>query len=128
MENVITLFFMAQKQSFIRLVLRGARRKCPKCGEGKIYERWNVIYENCLSCGWALRKREPDSWFFMYISTAFTTGIFIVLMLVFTPSNLWVGRLLISIGWFFGILLSIPNRKGIAFAIECFFEEQGSIF
>ncbi|MCE9626199.1 MAG: DUF983 domain-containing protein [Deltaproteobacteria bacterium] len=76
----------------------------------------------CAICRLPLASREGDTWAFMYISTAFITGLFVLAMLWILPNNLWMGRILIAataLGFFF---LTWPFRKGAAIAFDYFVE------
>jgi hypothetical protein len=33
------------------LMARGARKKCPRCGEGPLFKRFNIMHERCAVCG-----------------------------------------------------------------------------
>ncbi len=33
-----------------RLVLNGLRKKCPVCGQGKLFRRWSKIIDSCPRC------------------------------------------------------------------------------
>jgi uncharacterized protein (DUF983 family) len=54
----------------------------------------------------------------MYVSTAFITGTIVAMMLMIRPPSLWVGRVFIFAVAVSALLVSLPNRKGIAVALE----------
>jgi uncharacterized protein (DUF983 family) len=78
------------------------------------------VRERCEVCGLELQAREPDTWLFMYVSTALITGVFIAGMLwVFpVPANKWAWRVImgvVALAAFFG---TAPLRKGVAIGLD----------
>jgi len=112
---------MIQK-SFSSILWRGIQRKCPQCGVGKIFKNWFLLNEKCSNCECLLQQREDDTYFFMYMSTGFLTGLFVVAMFFVIPSDLRYGKwvlLFLSVGLF---ILTHPFRKGLAIAIDYYVE------
>jgi uncharacterized protein (DUF983 family) len=97
---------------------RGLKRLCPQCGRGKLFAGWWQMADSCPYCGLKLASRESDTWAFMYLSTAFITGIFILSMLLILPKSLWVGRFAVAIAALFLFVISAPYRKGLAIAFD----------
>jgi uncharacterized protein (DUF983 family) len=79
-----------------RILSHGLRRRCPKCGIGPVFARWHEVAETCSHCNLDLQEREGDCWAFMYITTAFITGLFFIAMLLYRPANLMLGRIVVS--------------------------------
>lgn len=101
------------------LVSHALRRTCPACGKASIFTGWNELVENCPQCGLVIRAREPDTYFFMYMSTAAITGIFVgSLLLLSPPENRFITSIAIGIGALVLFLITTPIRKSIAIAIE----------
>lgn len=103
---------------FITVLLRGLRKRCPQCGVGKIFIRWYTIDNHCAQCHLDFIENQSNTWAFMYISTAFLTGLIIVAMLLIHPQSLWLSRFWVMLMAFFIIAGSMPYRKGLAMAIE----------
>jgi uncharacterized protein (DUF983 family) len=110
----------------LTVLLRGARKRCPRCSKGLLYERWNVFRHHCENCGFQFEEREGNCWFLLYTTTAALTGLFIIGILVWRPENLLLGRSILTISSFCVITLSLPARKGIALALEFLSESKGS--
>lgn len=106
----------------LSILCRGLSRHCPQCGQGSLFVSWIELRENCPICGLKLASREGDTWAFMYISTAFITGLFVLLMLFVLPSNLWFGRLWIALAALLFFLATWPFRKGFAIAFDYWME------
>ena len=41
-----------------KVILRGLRQRCPRCGRGKLFVRGFKMYERCPSCGWVYEREE----------------------------------------------------------------------
>jgi len=65
-----------------------------------------------------LDTREGDTWAFMYISTAGITGVFVAVMLLVRPPQVWIGQLIVLPLALLLIGGSLPFRKGLAIAID----------
>ena len=106
------------KTSNRSILLRGLRRLCPRCGNGRMFESWHQLATRCSHCGLRFDLREGNSWWFMYYSTALFTGFIILAMLRIRPQNLWLGRTLVLVAAVAFIVGSLPYRKGLALAID----------
>lgn len=114
-------------QDFITLkqvVLRGLRQRCPRCGEGILFEKWATLKSYCEACGLSLAARQGDAWAFMYVSTAFITGLILSVMFFIEPRNLWLGRVVLLAIAILILLGSVPPRKGIAIGLDYWVEEH----
>ena len=72
----------------------------------------------CDHCGLVFDPLEGNSWWFMYFTTAFLTGLVIIGMLLFPPANIWVGRAVVLVVALSIYVASFPFRKGLALAID----------
>lgn len=106
------------------ILLRGLRRRCPRCGEGALFQGWHHLNERCPVCRLSFEREAGDTWFFMYMTTAGLTGSLVVLMFLVRPRVLWVGQVLVVIAAVLVIGLSLPYRKGLAVAIN-YLTERG---
>ena len=89
-----------------------------------MFAGWMKVEEACGNCGLVFEPSEGNSWWFMYFTTAFVTGLVIIGMLLLPPANIWVGRsvvLVVSLGLYF---VSFPFRKGLALAIDYLTEPE----
>ena len=60
------------------------------------------------------------------MSTAFLTGLIVLWMFFFPVTDHLLGQIIIILGWFVLIVLTLPHRKGLAIAID-YLIEQSSI-
>lgn len=107
-------------------ILRGLRKRCPRCGEGPLFAGWNQLRESCPACGLAYEKRAGDTWFFMYMSTGALTGILLIVLFLIRPRVVWIGQLLVSVAAVALIGLTLPYRKGIAVALDYLIDAKGA--
>ncbi len=103
---------------FFPAILRGVRKRCPRCGVGKLFERRYTLRQRCSECDLQYERRDGDTWAFMYVSTALITGPIVTLMLMIRPPSMLIGRIFIFAVAAAALLASLPNRKGIAVALE----------
>ncbi len=105
----------------VQLVSRALRLKCPRCGEGAIFRRWWTYteYRQCPRCELAYDPRG-ESLAFMYLSTAFLTGIMFIVLVTVPPTHLETYRigLIASALALYGA--TMPVRKALAIALNYF--------
>jgi len=110
-----------------RLALRrGVAGRCPQCGVGPLFCGWNALAPHCTTCGLDYEPHAGNSWWFMYYTTAFLTGLVIIVMLLLHPTSVWVGRLGLGGGAIGLIIATLPLRKGIAVALDYLTELRGN--
>jgi uncharacterized protein (DUF983 family) len=107
------------KERARQIFWRGLRMKCPRCGIGAIFRRWWTYteYTDCPSCGLAYDPRG-ESLAFMYLSTAFLTGVMFIVLITMPPHDLATYRvgLVLSALTLYGA--TMPVRKGLAIALN----------
>ncbi len=102
----------------IRTLLRGICKRCPRCGQGPLFRKWYTLFDRCPECDLEYQPRDGDNWGFMYLGTAFVTGILAVGILLLTPPNLWIGRVVLLVAAVVALGGTLPNRKGFAIAFD----------
>jgi uncharacterized protein (DUF983 family) len=100
---------------------RGLRMRCPRCGEGPVFRRVWTYSENkeCARCGLVFDPRG-ESLVFMYLSTAFLTGLWFIVLLLLPPRNLFLYRIFLVIGALTLYVITMPVRKALAIALNYF--------
>ena len=93
---------------------RVLKKKCPACGRGILFCAWNELAESCRECGYIYEEEAGDSWGFVYLSTAFMTGLILLPMFLLAPSNLLIARVLLFVLALVVIIGTLPLRKAIA--------------
>ena len=104
-----------------QLIRRAFRLRCPSCGEGPIFKRWWTYTEHrsCPSCG-HLYDPRGESLAFMYLSTAFLTGLCFVVLITLPPRNLEAYRVGLVLGALALYGLTMPVRKALAISFNYF--------
>lgn len=84
------------------------------------------VRECCAVCGLPLRRREPDTWLFMYVSMALITGLYLIAMLwVFpAPTRPWLWRGFIAASALCLYLVTAPVRKALSLGLDYWVEVQ----
>jgi len=100
---------------------RGVKMRCPRCGLGPIFQRWWTYteYKECPRCALPYDPRG-ESLGFMYLSTAFLTGIMFIVLITVPPRDLATYRIGLVTGALALYGATLPFRKGIAIALNYF--------
>jgi uncharacterized protein (DUF983 family) len=106
------------------VLLRGLRRRCPRCGIGELFDSWYGLRPHCGDCGLDYAKLAHDTWALIYVSTAALTGVVIVGVVFLRPFNIVVGRFVLALTAATLIVASLPFRKGMAVALNYFIESR----
>ncbi len=95
--------------------------KCPRCGVGPIFRRWWTYTEHrqCPRCGLAYDP-HGESLAFMYLSTAFLTGVMFIVLVTMPPRHLEEYRLGLVAGALALYGATMPLRKSLAIALNYF--------
>ena len=56
---------------------RGLRKRCPHCGEGRLYSGWSQL-ESCSTCGLVYVRNPGDTWAFTIIGDRLPIAVIIV--------------------------------------------------
>jgi uncharacterized protein (DUF983 family) len=83
------------------MLWRGVRRKCARCGGGKLFHGWFHMAETCPHCSLKF-EREPGYWVgAVAINTAVIGFLFAVVLVAFSAATVpdipWVTLLLIEL-------------------------------
>lgn len=93
------------RPSVALMLVRGAFRRCPLCGGGKLFRRWFQMTDHCPRCGMKFEREEGSFVGGMFINIAVTEAVlcaFIISALALTLPDppvplLLVGAVLISV-------------------------------
>ena len=109
------------KERARRIFWRGLRMRCPRCGEGPVFRRWWTYteYTHCPRCNLHYDPRG-ESLAFMYLSTAFLTGLMFIVLITVPPQHLGTYRIGLIAGALGLYGATMPVRKGLAIALNYF--------
>lgn len=100
------------------LIRRASRKRCPRCGLGRLFSRWYTMHAACSECGLRYESFDGNTWAFMYLSIAGITGVIVVGMLLVTPTDIWLGRAAVFAAAVAGIIGTLPWRKALCIAFD----------
>jgi uncharacterized protein (DUF983 family) len=110
----------------LQALLRGARRRCPRCGEGALFERWFTMRERCASCDLVFEPTAGDTWgFWVLMDRMFLLAAMVLLFFGFRPET-WEGRTLFLLGVAIPLVATMPHRQGIAIALDWIVRSRSS--
>jgi uncharacterized protein (DUF983 family) len=109
------------------LIARGWRKRCPRCGEGQLFRRYNILHERCSNCG--LQYLEDQGALFGYLFLI-DRALFVAPLIVMIFFRLYVP----GAGWFyascvvlvFALFYTLPQRSGVGVALH-YFRRQHSV-
>jgi uncharacterized protein (DUF983 family) len=97
---------------------RGARKRCPHCGEGALFSGWAHHLERCPRCGLVYERNPGDTWAFTIIGDRLPLGLLVVLVYfgIFRAHRVLGVVTFVLVGLLF--LWTSPNRWGIGIALH----------
>lgn len=109
------------------LMARGARKECPRCSQGRLFKRYNILRERCEVCG--LKYLEEQGALFGYLFLL-DRALFLFPLVVLVYFRAYVG----NANWFyllftmmlFGLFYTLPHRTGMSVALHYFFRMRRS--
>jgi uncharacterized protein (DUF983 family) len=96
---------------------RGLRKRCPHCGEGRLFSGWSHL-ERCSTCGLVFERNPGDTWAFTIIGDRLPVAAIIALIYFgVVRSHRVLGLTMLTA---FGVLLvwTAPNRWGVGIALH----------
>jgi uncharacterized protein (DUF983 family) len=114
---------MAEKPPRMRMLWRGATKRCARCGNGHLFTRWFTMVPTCPRCGLKF-EREHGYWTgAIAINTIIIGGIFAVIFVIAiiltAPDIPYVGLLAVLIPIMaIGPLIVYPFSMTIWLAID----------
>lgn len=100
------------------VILRGLKKRCPRCGLGRLFASWYTLHTRCDRCHLEIEPRDGDTFGFMYLTTAFFTGIILLVMWFVRPDNILLAQSIILVTALTLMIGTLPNRKGLALAVD----------
>lgn len=104
----------------LRSLLRGARLKCPACGEGALLRRYLKVVDTCPACGEELHHHRADDappYFTMLIVGHVVVSLVLFVEITYRPP-LWVHAALWLPLTVALALLLLPRVKGTLVALQ----------
>ena len=96
---------------------RGLRKRCPHCGQGRLFSGWSFI-DSCPVCGLVFARNPGDTWAFTIVGDRLPIGAMVVLIyfgLVRSHPVLGVATLLVFAAV---VVWTARNRWGVGIALH----------
>ena len=96
---------------------RGLRKRCPHCGEGRLFSRWAFI-ERCSVCGLIFSRNAGDTWAFTILGDRVPVAAMIVVIYfgVIRSHPVLGVTMLVALGAL--VIWTAPNRWGVSIALH----------
>jgi uncharacterized protein (DUF983 family) len=96
---------------------RGLRKRCPHCGEGRLFSGSSQV-ERCSVCGLVFVRNPGDTWAFTIIGDRLPISVMIVLIYFGVMRSYPVPGLALMILMVALIVWTAPNRSGAGIALH----------
>jgi len=111
---------IALPASFGAALWRGARCRCPRCGEAPLFRKWLKPHDHCPACGLDISGQRADD-FPAYVSI-FVTGhllapVLIILASDFALSSMAILAIILPLAVIF-MLATLQPAKGAVIALQ----------
>ena len=106
---------------------RALRRRCPNCGEGRLFDGWMRPRERCERCGLQFDRGERDFFYGAYMFNLIAAELAFVVLLVIVIVATWPGVPWTAVTW--GSVLMVvaapmllyPFSRGLWLAFDLLF-------
>ena len=109
---------MLDRHSISRILRRGWRRCCPRCGEGPLFRRGIAFHEVCSSCGLRFQRDNGDTWMFIIITDRIPMLLAIAIMYFGFITSTWAGTTVFFVAIATPMIATIRQRQGVALALD----------
>jgi len=104
---------------WLRALRFGATRRCPRCGRGELFERWNRVRPTCSECGLRYLLNQGDPWVFLLV---LDRAVFIFPPIVIIYFGLLSSSIVTTVVAFVllisALIYTTPHRYGICVALD----------
>ena len=114
----------SREPTALQAIGRGARRRCPRCGQGRIFQKFIEVRDRCENCGYVFEERSGDTWgFWVLLDRLFLAIPLVILLLGFATSSLRLRLILIGL-LLIPLIATMPHRQGVAIALDYLFRRR----
>ena len=82
-----------RSESGLRIVARllgiAFRRRCPRCGRGRIWDSWLKLRRSCDECGFVAHRDEPDYFIGAYLVNLIVAELVVAMVCVAIAIATW---------------------------------------
>ncbi len=96
---------------------RGLRKRCPHCGEGRLFSGWSFL-ERCPVCGLVFARNPGDTWAFTIIGDRVPLAAMVVLIYFGVVRSRPVLGVAMLVALAALAIVTTPNRWGAGIALH----------
>ena len=100
------------------VLLRGLRRRCPRCGEGPLFRRWIDAYDRCSACGLQYQRNQGDLWIWLILTDRIPILIGIAALYFGFRTSDWIVASIFFAILIIPLLATLRERQGLAIALD----------
>ena len=97
---------------------RGFRRRCPRCGDGPLFQQWIKTYERCPVCNLLYQRDHGDIWIFIILMDRLPIGLGVILVYLGFRSASTLGAIALFVALGVPLIATIRERQGVALALD----------
>lgn len=109
---------MPKRDPVRAVLLRGLRRRCPRCGQGALFRGGITIRERCSECNLLYQRNYGDTWMFMLITDRIPLLFGIAALYFGLVATSWAGAAILFVAIAMPMLATIRERQGLALALD----------
>ena len=104
--------------SFGTAVRRGLRRRCPRCGTGRLFRGWYKLNTRCSACDLQFEPNPGDTWGFWVLVDRVVLFVAMVALYVGVTPEGWLLRGVFLVLVAAPLVATMPHRHGAFLAID----------
>ena len=91
-----------------RLLLRGIAKRCPVCGQSRLFRRWFTIAEHCPRCGFRFERVEGQWLGALGINTTVSFGAVLLAVVAAFIATYDQGSVAVAVGIVVAVAIIVP--------------------
>ena len=107
----------SRSQLVVTALGRGLRKRCPHCGQGRLFSGWSFL-DRCSVCGLVFARNPGDTWAFMIIGDRVPLAGMIVLIYFGVVRSRPVLGVTMLVALAALAIWTTPNRWGASIALH----------
>ena len=100
------------------VLIRGLRKRCPRCGVGPLFLRGIRFLDRCPHCDLLYQRNYGDTWIFIVITDRIPILFLIAALYFGMVSFTLAGALLLFVAIAAPLVATIRERQGLALALD----------
>lgn len=97
---------------------RGLQRRCPRCGQGRLFQRGIRTFERCSECSLLFERNYGDTWIFTIFTDRIPIFAGIILWYFGFRATSWTLASAFFVFMAVPLIATISHRQGLALALD----------